>query len=310
MSTSLDALIHALSGTPNERESAIARLIILGPRAVGRLVAAYDADADRERRIAILRVLEASGDDRGLAAARTAVASGGDVAIAGVSVLRELLMRGTGSVHAEALDLLLGVAKDTAAERRVRAAALQAFDGAPEDIRRVVGSLAPMGSAEDEAWRDAVEGRLPDNPAALGDVVESHATASPLPVLRRLVEACAARERAAGHQPDQDAWRSVRGALHQALALRDSRVALYDLRETIAAANGPLPHSFVAALHAIGDATCLEPIAEAVARGASADGRWRQQLAQAFREIVRRERITRRTPALRRALLKSPELGQ
>ena len=110
MSTSLDALIHALSGTPNERESAIARLIILGPRAVGRLVASYDADAGRERRIAILRVLEASGDDRALAAARTAVASGGEVAIAGVSVLRELLMRGTGSVHAEALDLLLGVA--------------------------------------------------------------------------------------------------------------------------------------------------------------------------------------------------------
>ena len=41
---------------------------------------------------------------------------------------------------------------------------------------------------------------------------------------------------------------AVRGALHQALALRGSRVALYDLRETIERPPAPLPSSFLAAL--------------------------------------------------------------
>ena len=57
------------------------------------------------------------------------------------------------------------------------------------------------------------------------------------------------------------AWQNARGALHQALALRGSRVAVYDLRETIEQSRGPLPTSFVAALHVVGDASCLEPIA-------------------------------------------------
>ena len=99
----------------------------------------------------------------------------------------------------------------------------------------------------------------------------------------------------------------MRGALHQALALRGSRIALYDLRETLDRSDGPLPSPFLGALQTIGDDSCLEPLAGAFSRAGS-DARWQHQLAQAFREIVKRERITKRHSALRRALAKAPEL--
>ena len=59
----------------------------------------------------------------------------------------------------------------------------------------------------------------------------------------------------------------------------------------------------------VGDDSCLEPLAAAFAR-ADADPRWQHQLAQAFHEIVKRERLTKRHSALRRALAKAPELEQ
>ena len=81
----------------------------------------------------------------------------------------------------------------------------------------------------------------------------------------------------------QAEWRVVRRALHQILASRQSRVALYDLRETLEADDGPLPVEFVAALTAIGDTSCLEAIGGAYARAAAAGQPshdwWRQHLA-------------------------------
>jgi hypothetical protein len=79
-------------------------------------------------------------------------------------------------------------------------------------------------------------------------------------------------------------------------------VALYDARETVQRATGPLPPSFLAALQAVGDASCLEAIATAYSRAGATDARWRQQLAETFTAIARRERVTRRHPAFRRAL--------
>ena len=98
----------------------------------------------------------------------------------------------------------------------------------------------------------------------------------------------------------------MRGALHQALALRASNVALYDLRETIAAADRPLPSSFVAALHAIGDESCLEPIAAAVSRSGGQE-RWRHQLIEAFGTIVKRERVATRSALMKRIGTRWPE---
>jgi hypothetical protein len=81
-----------------------------------------------------------------------------------------------------------------------------------------------------------------------------------------------------------------------ALAARGSRIALYDLRESlesVSAASAPLPVEFLAALSTAGDASCLEAVAAAYAR-ATHNTWWRDHLADAFKTIIKRERHTRR----------------
>ena len=73
----------------------------------------------------------------------------------------------------------------------------------------------------------------------------------------------------------------------------------YDLREALQDTEGALPTSFLAALHVVGDQTCLEPLAGAYARS-NGDERWKVQLAAAYRAIARREKVTRRHPIARR----------
>jgi HEAT repeat protein len=308
------SLIQGLRDAGDRREAAIARLTIAGKRAVAQLLDAYRDSTDRDVQIAILRVLEAIGDERALGVVQRALGARGDVAIAGVAVLREFLGRPQGSADVKALDLLLAIARDPSAERRLRAAAVRALDSAPADVRAAIeglsGTESPLAAGEspdDALWNDAVTGQLPDDPAGLRDALSTRAPAAPLADLRRLIEAIAAREQHEGRQKMRERWQAARGAVHQALALRGSRIALYDLRETLERSNAPLPSSFVGALQTIGDDSCLEPLAGAFTR-ARADARWQHQLAQAFREIVKRERITKRHSALRRALGKAPEL--
>ena len=142
----------------------------------------------------------------------------------------------------------------------------------------------------------------------LREAISTRAADAPLADLRRLIEAIAERERAETKPAAVNDWKAARGAVHQALALRGSRVALYDLRETFERATGPLPSPFLAAVTIVGDESCVEPLASAYAN-AAADQRWQHQLAQAFHEIVKRERLTKRHSSLRRALAKAPELN-
>lgn len=292
------------------REAAVARLMIIGNRAVGRLVALSESSTDRETQLAILQILEASGDDRALPVARRALAAGGDVAVAAVAVLRELLARGSGSTHVEALDLLLTISADAAVERRVRAAADAALGTAPDDIRRAVKTTSLPTAPADAVWEDAVEGRLPDEPAALGDALPGHADRAPLATVHRVIASVREREQSPSARRRRSEWQSVRGALHQSLALRDSRIALYDLRETLDSAKLPLPAAFLSAVTTIGDQSCLEPLAAAFARAAFEHTAWRDQLAEAFHAIARREHLTKKHSAMRRALAKAPELGR
>jgi hypothetical protein len=300
------SLIQGLRERGARREAAIARLTIAGRRAVARLVDAYQNTDEREVQIAILRVLEAIGDERALIVARQALAARGDVAVAGVAVLRELLGRREGSADVKALDVLLAVARDDSAERRVRVAAVQALDAAPEDVRAALGALAVTESSDSALWQDAIAGQLPDDPAPLREAVPAYAGDAPLADLRRLLEAVRAREGRDARRAAE--WLAVRGAIHQALALRGSRITLYDLRETFERAAAALPSSFVGAVQTIGEASCLEPLAAAFSR--SRDPHWQHQVAQAFHEIVKRQRITKRHSALRRALAKAPGLAR
>jgi hypothetical protein len=302
------ALLQALGHDDDRREAAIARLTILGTRVVPQLIAEFSRTDDRDRQIAVLRVLEATADQRALPVAETAIAASGDVAVAGIAVLRELLARTVRGADVKALDLLLSVARDSARDRRLRAAAREALDAAPQDVRDALGALGTPEDQGEALWQDALGGHLPDNARQLRDAIATYAETAPLPDLRRLIERMVERERTQKKASAITEWRAARGALHQALALRHSRVALYDLREALEQASGALPSSFIAAVTLIGDESCVEPLASAYANAGS-DARWRQQVAQAFREVVKRERITKRHSALRRALAKAPELA-
>ncbi|MEX1127157.1 MAG: hypothetical protein WEB50_01195 [Vicinamibacterales bacterium] len=302
------------------RESAVARLAILGPRAVDRVTAAYAA-ASRETRAAILRVLEAIADPRGVAVARQALREGGDVGLAGASALRALLDSPVTSAATAAFDALVEAAMDPSMERRVRLAAFDALQDMPGGVReRVAAALHADGdprlqaglvqtprdaAAAESLWRDAADGDPGDSPSALREALTTRGASAALGVMQKMIDAVRTREAAVASRPQREAWRTVRGALHQALALRGSTVAVYDLRETLEDAAEPLPATFLTALHVVGDQSCLEPIAAACSR--TTDARWRQQLTAAFDAIAKREKITARHPAMKRIAARWPD---
>jgi HEAT repeat protein len=321
-STEIKQLVTALGGSDEvRRETAIARLSIIGERAVDRLVAAYE-DGTRELKVAVLRTLEAIGDRRAIAVARRALGESGDVAIAGASTLRGLLGADHAATATDALDSLVAVALDAGTERRVRLAAFDALRDVPGDVRdRVAAALredpdtglqaravdAPREAATAEAiWQDALEGRLPETPADLREVLQARSANVPLGVIQKLIDGVRALEGSLSGARRAE-WLAVRGALHQALALRGSRIAVYDLRETLGDARGPLPLSFLSALHVVGDESCLEAVATAYSQSPADDLHWRHQLAAAFRAIAKRERITKRHPLMKRLATRWPD---
>jgi len=316
-------LIAALGG-PDEvrREASIARLAVIGARAADGLHKAYAGASDRDTRIAILRALESTGDRRTIAIARQAIPDGGDVGVAAAEALRGLLDSPHAPTSTEALDVLVATALDPAAERLVRLAAFDAMQGIPEGVRARVAEALRSDPDErlkaraadasrdvatgDDTWQDAIEGKLPDTAGALRDAAQTRAAAAALTSLQKMIDACRAREGSVTRAKRPE-WQALRGALHQALALRGSRIAVYDLRETVQEAKGRLPTSFLAALHVVGDQSCLEPLAGTYARTDASDAWWKSQLAAAFRAIARRERITRRHVVIKRIASRWPE---
>jgi hypothetical protein len=134
----------------------------------------------------------------------------------------------------------------------------------------------------------------------------------PLPTLHRLIEVARTREGAAPAAADRFEWRAVRASVHLALARRSSRVAVYDLREAFAGGPEALPAGFVEAAALVADGTCLEPIAERLARIPAtldrADQQWRDGLLEAGRAIVERERLTRRHAVMRKLARLAPDV--
>jgi len=247
----------------------------------------------------------------------------GDLAVAASSALRSLLDATDRRTATEALDMLVTAALDSSADRRVRIAAFDALRDVPGDVReRVAGALerdpdarlqahaveGPREAATAEAvWQDALEGRLPDTPGVLRDAVQARAPSAALGLVRKMIDEVRTREAGEKRAERRAEWQSVRGALHQALALRGSRVALYDLRESLEQAAGTLPVSFLAALHVVGDRSCLDPLAAAWSRASAGEAHWRHQLAAAFRMIARREKITQRHAVMKRIAARWPD---
>jgi hypothetical protein len=304
-------LVESLAGSDEvRREAAIARLAVIGARAVPHILAAYVAAPERRVRIALLRALEPLSDPRAASIAREALAAGGDLAVAAVPVLRGLLESPHAASERDSLDALVSVALDPRAERRLRLAAHDALQGVPE-VRDRLPLLDPAprpghgGTTEHAIWQDALEARLPDDPAILREAAHAVAADAPLGEVHKLIEHVRTQE--ASGAPDAAGWRTVRGTLHQALALRGSRVAIADLRDTLAGAAPDLPASFISAAQALGDDSFLEPLAAAWA--AHDDPRWRSVLLAALRAIAARERLTRRHASMRRTLTRWPGLA-
>jgi HEAT repeat protein len=308
-SKQIDALIAGLGAAGAvARETAVARLTLLGARAVERLIAAAQSGEPAEARAAAWRTLEAIGDGRALEPALALLgAPDRDPAAsaAAVGVARSHRRTAHG---AAALDRLATVLLDRGRHETVRLAALRALrDLEAATIAPILASLAadpsetirleaaltkPVAAGlEDPAAliRRAADSGLPDEPAALRYALSRAGAGIPLPLLLKGAEP----------RPARDEWRLTRAAAHVALASRGSRLALYDLRESLESAKAPLPVEFLTALSMVGDASCVEAIASAHAK--AKDAWWREHLAGAFRDIVARERLTKRHAALRRA---------
>ena len=320
-SAEIRQLISALGAADDVgRESAVARLAVIGERAVEHILQEFPAATARTR-AGMLRAVEASGDPRVLPLARTAVQDGSAaVQIAAIGVIRTFLATPRPDISRDALDALIAVALDRNRSGAVRLAAYDGLRDLPADVRDPVRRTlaedpdpevsARVGAARrqpDAVWQDAVAGRLPPTPAALKSALAGARTTAKLTELQHLVDHLRAHEQRETDRARREEWRAVRGAVHQALASRNSRLALYDLRDSLLDADR-LPVTFLASLEEIGDATCLEPLAAAYdASSRSSDTWWREHVANAFRAIVQREGLTRRHAAVKRTMARWPD---
>jgi HEAT repeat protein len=296
----IEALTADLSGPDSvARDAAVARLTVIGTRAVERLMRLAESGAEAGARVAALRALEGIGDPRALATALR-LTSDPHVAIAAaaVSLARVFIRHEKG---AAAIDGLTALALDGTQQEEIRAMAVRALkDLEPSTIAPVLQSLTGDASAlvraEAHSSTPAHEG-LPDDAHSVRRMLGRGGNGPALPVLVRLVDRI--RERESAEPPNErPAWTAARALAHLVLARRRSRVALYDLRDWLEQASDPLPVEALAALSLIGDASCLEPIASSYAR--SNDAWWKDRLTDVFRAIVERERLTRRHAKIKR----------
>jgi hypothetical protein len=328
----IDTLVADLSADrPVTCEAAVARLTVIGARAVDKLTAVLESAAPGRTRVAALQTLEAIASPRALDPALRAVDDRDQtVALAAVSMVRAFLRSARG---ADVTDQLTRLAVDAKRPPDVRLAAIHALsdltsaelrplwnvlaqDSHPAVRARAETAVSRRPVAPTDPLGDitaAAEGDLPDDPVALGRAISEAARSIALPLLHRIVERI--REREAMEPPGhRSEWTNARAAAHLALANRGSRLALYDVRESLERATTPLPVEFLAALTLVGDAGCLEAVAAAyVKSGGSSRAKtdwWRQHLASAFQTIVKRERLTRRHALMKKILKRWPSILQ
>ena len=313
------------------RATAEARLTVIGVRAIPHLIVAFDRAASAAARTAILKVLEATPDRRSAELGAEQLESDrADPAVraAAVGLLGAYL---ESAESARVLDTLTAFILDAERPDSLRLNALDVIERAlPLVLKPLRARLAEDPSSAIRAWASAsastgtlvIDPRLaieaaaagePADPRFLRELVPEGSADAPLPTLHRLVEVARDREATATGAADRGAWLAVRGMVHLALARRASRVAVYDLREAIARATAPLPEGFAEAAALVGDAACLESIAEQLARTLEvADSLmrdWQGGLLQAGRSIVERERLTRRHAVMKKIVRLSPDVA-
>jgi len=272
----------------------VARLRVLGPAAVPRLAAVIAAAGPSPARVAAFDALDGIDDRRVPTLAVGALEHDDpETVVAALGVLRAWVARESGT---RLLETLTTIATDRERHARVRSAAIDALADLPEELTAPIRAHAPPPEST---------GPPLDDPVAARDWIEAYGAAADLPALHDVIKALREGERTARSARQRLDWVAARGAAHRALSARGSRLALFDLRETLDGAEGPLPGGFVEAAAAIGDASCLEPLARAWA-AAPRDAVWRTRLQTTARDILRRARLTGRNATVKAVRAKWP----
>jgi hypothetical protein len=319
---SIAALVRdVVAGAPIAREAAMARLAIAGERAEAHVIHAL-ADADARGKAALLGVIERLATPRALGAAIDALPSAdATVATAAVAAVRPHLAAEDPDLAARALDALITAALSPAHAEAARLAALDALadvggdavagvharlhDDGSERVRRAVESAAGPSGAAASAQLDALAADPGRDPLIVRRLIGDAGSQATLATLHRLVLAIGHSARTAATDGERAGWSQALGAAHAALAARGSRLALVDLRDALERTPPERLGELVGAAAAIGDATCLAPLAAAWT--AAPDGATRPRLATAFAAIVAREGLTRRHAALKDVIARFPK---
>jgi hypothetical protein len=270
------------------RAAAVARLRVIGERALTHLAAFVASEAPAPARALALTALQDQHAIRGLDIALAALDDGDpEIVLTALSVLREWVVREEGT---RALEAVTAVAVDDARDPRVRAAAVEALSDLPEHLVRPLRERAPRPEGD---WTSL------DDPSAVRDWLTVHGSTAPPATLHELIGRVHAQEDRESTALLRQEWRRARGLAHRVLARRGSRLALYDLREAFDTAREPLPEDFLMAAENLGDPSCLEPLGRAWST-APHDATWRALVSTTARTIARRARLTARSAAMKR----------
>jgi hypothetical protein len=270
----VDRLIADLeSSDPVRRDVSVARLRVLGARALPRLAKFIDSPAAASARASALSALEGIEDRHAASIAVSALgAADAAVVVAALAVLRSWVPRERGT---RLLEAITAIAIDRSRNARIRVAAIEALSDLPDHLVRPIREQAPPPEAA---------GPSLDDPVAAREWVDAHGRHARLSILHEAIKTFRDLEARATTNRRRGEWTNARAAAHRVLAERGSRLALYDARETFSSAQSPLPAGFLEALTCVGDVSCLEPLARAWS--AAREPGWRAQLAEAARRIV------------------------
>jgi hypothetical protein len=288
----VDQLLKDLQGSNAvRREAALARLRVVGSRALARLETLL-RDGDEEARAMALRVLEGIDEPRVIDLALGALSDASDaVRTNAVLALRPWVTRESGTRVMEGLVACVLTDQATA----VRDAAREALSQLPRDIvQPILEQPAPPAADAPPQDVTAVAGWLAAHPQA------------PLSALHALMTQLRTAEQTVTGDIPRVQHLVARGAVHAVLASRTSAVGLYDLRETFDAATVPLPLDYLTAISMIGDATCVEALARAWSAAPVSEVWWRERLADTASTIAARLKLTKRHAVMKRVRTKWP----
>jgi HEAT repeat protein len=165
--------------------------------------------------------------------------------------------------------------------------------GRGDTVKRLRRGEAVEGASLEQR-HEALENT--EHPAAVEALARTLGTAggpASIPVLSRALGRLAAPPRSTG---DPEARLAARAAIHTALATLDSRVALHDLRELVAAHPPAVMPALLAAAARVGDASLVP----ALARAATEDPGLLSPCGAAYTAIARREKLRRTSPSVRK----------